>query len=110
MNGSAGDGVLLQGAAGNGAVACARLVHPAPAGGVEGKHCRTMANTIAYSRPSCGGHTSIHEAGGRHVLIFGESAHVLALRHPGSVARGVHRSRLEPPRSRRGVSDSPSSC
>jgi len=38
MNGSAGDGVLLQGAAGNGAVAGARLVHPAPAGGGEGKH------------------------------------------------------------------------
>jgi hypothetical protein len=61
--GSAGDGLLPRGAAGSDAVACARLVHPAQGEGVEGKHCRTMVNTIAYSRPSCGGHTSAHRHG-----------------------------------------------
>lgn len=74
--------LLPRGAGGCGAVACEQLVQPAQEWGVQGKHCRTMINTIAYSRPSCGGHTSIHEAGGRHVLIFGESAHVLALSTP----------------------------
>src|SRR6266540_6024600 len=67
---------------GTGGAASEPLAHAAQGWGVQGKHCRMTANTIAYIRPSCGRRTSVHEARGRHVLIFGESAHVLALRTP----------------------------
>jgi hypothetical protein len=30
---------------------------------VQGKHCRMTTNTLAYTRPSCGGHTSAHREG-----------------------------------------------